>query len=225
MKEIILDNIKYKLVPVSQESALIPFEKGDWVCSDNNEIKYTNRFGDIVPIPNEIDYVYTKNNAVYVSYTKVSSHDWHRIDAIRKASHDEILDRLIHRHCNFKEGDTVWFKDKGVRKECGTRKYLVLGFELCVIGDIIIDDYITVHLKYSCKPGSETSYLSCELTKYDESVKSATDNNQKRTIILDGIKYKWLYFINWCKCYTIAICLDEIKYLIIILLYIICTNL
>jgi hypothetical protein len=37
--------------------------------------------------------------------------------------------------------------------------------------------------------------------------------------------FNWLYFINWCKCYTIAICLDEIKYLIIILLYIICTNL
>ena len=47
------------------------------------------------------------------------------------------------------EGDIVWFKGEGIRKECGDHRYKVLEFSLVthVCGKVISDGYLSVSLE------------------------------------------------------------------------------
>lgn len=79
---------------------------------------------------------------------------------------DEFINHMLNIHnIKFRVGDTVRYKGKSIRKECGTTKFKVLSFEPHYLNDgTISDDYLDVNLQ-NLSTGDEINFLTIHLEK------------------------------------------------------------
>lgn len=187
MKTITIENNKYVLIPIENESDYLkyPFEHGDWVIHSESRCFYINRYGESVKIPNEIDYI--KDNWGY--YTR-ESHDFKsKINGFRRAINEEIINWLYYRNkIDFIENDVVWYKGENIKSECGNDKFKVLGFSLYtrLNSSEITHNYLTVNLE-NIKTCEKTQFLTIHLELYK---KDKNKNCDGKIVEIDGDKYK-----------------------------------
>ena len=183
MKTIKIDDIEYILTPVKPDDNVKQiFKHGDWVTTPNSWVKYVNRFGSEVQVPEEIDYI---GNHGKVYFTNRSVGACTRIKCMVKATDEELIDYFYYKNkINFKEGDTVRFNTNHTDNTTDISGFIVDKFLLqsIALSEISAFDLI-VRLKSNNNDGEYYHYLSSYLEKSD------SEDKRFNNLVTPLIKY------------------------------------
>lgn len=183
MKTIIIDNIEYTLTPVKTDDNVKQiFKHGDWVTTPNSWVKYVNRFGSEVQVPEEIDYI---GNHGKVYFTNRSVGACTRIKCMVKATDEELIDYFYYKNkINFKEGDTVRFNTNHTDNTTDISGFIVDQFFLHpVISNKLSSLDLIVRLKSTNHLEMYHHYLSSHLEKCD------SEDKRFNNLVTPLIKY------------------------------------
>jgi hypothetical protein len=96
---------------------------------------------------------------------------------------EEFVKYVLEKHkIDFNVDDTVWYKGKGIRKECGETKFKVLSIEPYLIDGIRVDNYLNVNLE-NLTSGNKVSFFTSHLEKY-------IGKDFVKEITIDGVDYE-----------------------------------
>jgi hypothetical protein len=143
-------------------------------------------FGESHRTLSELDYIQGEQG--YFKQRKSTCGISNKVVLFERATYDEIVNWLhFINKVEFKEGDIVWYKGDGIRKECGAHKFKVLKFSLVSFDDHICDSYLEVALE-NIDSGNTTAFLTTHLELYKEEEKQSCCDG--KVVEIEGKKYK-----------------------------------